>query len=115
MSGEVAMNGFLLYSLLLDKAEHRTHLTLPHDCPTQKDRLLNALAERNKAMEGIGQEEWAHACDLCFRVRETPDGTYGNYVHSLVDITYADALGNSQGPVCRWGWSVYRTTLLRCS
>lgn len=72
MSAETAMNGFLLYSLIL-----------PHESPTQKDRLMDALAERNKAMEGIGQEEWAHACDLCFRVHQVADGTLGEPLYNL--------------------------------
>lgn len=77
MTGDLAMNGFLLYSLLLDKAEHQACLELPHDCPTQRDRLAFVLAERNKLMEGIGQEEWNHACDLCFVVRQAEDGQFG--------------------------------------
>ncbi|TFK91005.1 hypothetical protein K466DRAFT_573933 [Polyporus arcularius HHB13444] len=93
MSGDTAMNGFLLYSLLLDKAEHNSHLTLPHDCPTQKDRLMEALVVRNKAMEGIGQEEWAHACDLCFKVQQKPDGTF-------VKVQYAVGDGLSIGRPC---------------
>lgn len=57
---------FLLYSLLLEKAERRGGLVLPHDEASHKDRLIPALAEQNKAMEGIGQEAYPHACDLCF-------------------------------------------------
>ena len=67
------MNGFLLYSLILDKAEHHTHLELPHDCPTQNDRLSKALAICNKAVESIGLEAWAHACDQCFKVQRIGD------------------------------------------
>ncbi|KAL1937523.1 hypothetical protein VTO73DRAFT_13109 [Trametes versicolor] len=93
MHGDLAMNGFLLYSLLLDKAEHGTCLELPHDCPTQRDRLAVVLAERNKVMEGIGQEEWTHACDLCFKVKEAPDG-------SFVKIQYAVGDGLSMGRPC---------------
>ncbi|KAJ2976816.1 hypothetical protein NUW54_g11507 [Trametes sanguinea] len=115
MHPDMAMNGFFIYSLLLDKAEQRSHLYLPHDCPTQKDRLGSALAERNKAMEGIGQEEWPHACDLCFIVRpaEAGDG-YGelrsiglaNYTrtglseHSSVKIQYAVGDGLAMGRPC---------------
>ncbi|EIW56144.1 uncharacterized protein TRAVEDRAFT_129214 [Trametes versicolor FP-101664 SS1] len=93
MNSDIAMNGFLLYSLLLDKAEHGSHLELPHDFPTQKDRLATALAERNNAMEGIGQEEWTHACDLCFIVKEASDG-------SFVKIQYAVGDGLSMGRPC---------------
>lgn len=83
MSAETAMNGFLLYSLLLDKSEHYSHLILPHESPTQKDCLMDALAECNKAMEGIRQEEWAHACDLCFQVHQVPDGMLGEPLYNL--------------------------------
>ncbi|KAK7001157.1 hypothetical protein R3P38DRAFT_3612695 [Favolaschia claudopus] len=55
MRAEDVLNGFFLYSLLLEKAERRSIL---------KGRLGPALAERNKAMEGIGQEAYPHACDL---------------------------------------------------
>ncbi|KAI0823321.1 hypothetical protein BC628DRAFT_1325118 [Trametes gibbosa] len=54
MSGETAMNGFLLYSVLLNRAEQLACIELPHDCPTQRDRLSAVLAELNKAMEGVG-------------------------------------------------------------
>ncbi|TFY69096.1 hypothetical protein EVJ58_g607 [Rhodofomes roseus] len=85
LAGPEAMQGFLLYSLLLDKAEHGHCLVLPHDFPTQKDRLEVALAERNKAMEGIGQEYWAHACDLCFIIEEAADGTLRKLQFSVGD------------------------------
>lgn len=71
------MNGFFLYSLLLDKAERHGVLVLPHDEPSQKDRLQPALAERNKMTEGIGQECYPHACDLCFIVFLNDDGEIG--------------------------------------
>ncbi|KAK7012469.1 hypothetical protein R3P38DRAFT_2790720 [Favolaschia claudopus] len=74
MRAEDVLNGFFLYSLLLEKAERRSILVLAHDESTQKGRLGPALAERNKAMEGIGQEAYPHACDLCFFVFEDGDG-----------------------------------------
>ncbi|KAJ6494189.1 hypothetical protein C8R45DRAFT_927415 [Mycena sanguinolenta] len=49
-------------------------LVLPHDEASQSDRLQPALAERNSAMEGTGQECYAHACDLCFHVFQNKDG-----------------------------------------
>ncbi|KAF7378026.1 hypothetical protein MSAN_00226500 [Mycena sanguinolenta] len=49
---EDTMNGFFLYSLLLDKTEQGGILVLPHDEASQSDRLQPALAERNSAMEG---------------------------------------------------------------
>ncbi|KAJ7768998.1 hypothetical protein B0H16DRAFT_1781268 [Mycena metata] len=44
---ENTMNGFFLYSLLLDKAEHGGILMLPHDEQSQSDHMEQALAERN--------------------------------------------------------------------
>lgn len=70
------MNGLFLYSLLslLDKSEHSDIPVLPHDEASQSDRLQPALAERNSAMEGTGQECYTHACDLCFVVVEDEQG-----------------------------------------
>jgi len=70
---EYVMNGFLLYSLLLEKSEQGTTLLLSHHELSQKDRLQNALKERNKQMEGTGQESYLHACDLCFLVYTDPE------------------------------------------
>lgn len=61
-------NGFFLYSLLLDRAERGVILQLQHDEASQRDRLQPVLYERNKLTEGIGQELYTHACDLCFVV-----------------------------------------------
>lgn len=68
------MNGFFLYSLLLDKTEQGGILILPHDEASQSYRLQPALAERNSAMEGTGQECYAHACDLCFVIVKNEQG-----------------------------------------
>jgi len=65
---EYVMNGFFLYSLLLEKSEQGTTLLLSHNESSQRDHLQNALKERNKQMEGTGQESYLHACDLCFLV-----------------------------------------------
>ena len=65
------LNGFFIYSLLLHKAEQGGFLILPHDF--DQDRLNVALMERNKEMEGIGQEAYPHACDLCYVVVESGD------------------------------------------
>ena len=68
MWSEDVTNGFFLYSLLLDKAEHGTILILPHDALKQRSRIEPALLARNHEMEGVGQELYLHACDLCFVV-----------------------------------------------
>lgn len=77
---EHILNGFFLYSLLLDKAERGTRLWLIHDESSQKDRLKAALAERNKLMEGIGQENYMHACSLCFIVDENEAGELSKFL-----------------------------------
>lgn len=71
------LNGFFLFSLLLDRAEQKTILYFEHDAPSQKDRLKPALQERNVRMEGFGQEEYTHACDLCYIVFLDEDGRLG--------------------------------------
>ncbi|KAF8175031.1 hypothetical protein K438DRAFT_1608874 [Mycena galopus ATCC 62051] len=86
-------NGFFLYSLLLEKSERSGILMLPHDEASQNDRLQPALAERNKAMEGIGQEHWAHACDLRFVVFEDDSG-------NILKIQTAHCDGDTIGHRC---------------
>lgn len=71
---EVVLNGVFLYCLLLDKAEQGGILVLNQEEHSQRDRLKAALAERNKAMEGTGQECYTHACDACFIVLEDENG-----------------------------------------
>ncbi|PPQ67448.1 hypothetical protein CVT26_007242 [Gymnopilus dilepis] len=82
---EHVLNGFFLYSLLLDKAERGTRLWLVHDESSQRDRLKAALAERNKLMEGIGQENYTHACDLCFIVEENEAGELMKFQAAICD------------------------------
>ncbi|KAF5345361.1 hypothetical protein D9758_008449 [Tetrapyrgos nigripes] len=71
---EDVLNGFFLYSLLLHKAERSAVLILPHDEKSHRMRLRDELALRNKLMEGVGQEQYLHACDLCFKVYEDENG-----------------------------------------
>ncbi|KAJ3506212.1 hypothetical protein NLJ89_g6995 [Agrocybe chaxingu] len=70
---EYVLDGFFLYSLMLDKAERGNPLLLRHDT-TMRERLKNILNERNKEMEGTGQEQYGHACDLCFILLNGPNG-----------------------------------------
>lgn len=85
MCDEDVLNGFFLYSLLLDKAERNWCLTLPHDARTQVDRLHDTLLERNQATEGIGQESYPHICDVCCHVEVAEDGIpCENAFHHLV-------------------------------
>jgi hypothetical protein len=74
LRAEDVLNGFFVYSLLLDKAERQNILILPHSASHQKVRLEPALAERNQSMEGIGQEHYPHACDLCCIMSSDEDG-----------------------------------------
>ncbi|KAJ6532988.1 hypothetical protein B0H19DRAFT_1272602 [Mycena capillaripes] len=89
----VDANGFFLYSLLLEKSEWGGILVLPHDEAKQRDRLQPALAERNKVMEGIGQEYYPHPCDLYFVVFEDAEG-------NLVKIQTAHRDGDTIGHRC---------------
>ncbi|KAH6901186.1 hypothetical protein BKA70DRAFT_1114809, partial [Coprinopsis sp. MPI-PUGE-AT-0042] len=75
---EDVLNGFFLYSLLLDHAERNVCLLLSDDASSQRDRLQGALEKRNKRMQAHGQEQYFHACDLCFRTFER-DGQICTY------------------------------------
>ena len=65
MTGDQALNGFFLYSLLLHHAELGTVLVLPKDASDIRNTLHDAWEQRNTFMEGTGQELWSHACDKC--------------------------------------------------
>ncbi|KAF4614627.1 hypothetical protein D9613_003186 [Agrocybe pediades] len=73
LQDEHVLNGFFIYSLLLEKAERGQILSLGHKL-NHRDRLQPALQERNQSMEGPGQEAYTHACDLCYVVYEGGDG-----------------------------------------
>ncbi|KAJ7687968.1 hypothetical protein B0H17DRAFT_677228 [Mycena rosella] len=62
---EDVWNTFYTYSLRLDYHEHQELMELPHDAPSQAERLRALLEVRNSRMAGTGQEEWNHACDVC--------------------------------------------------
>lgn len=47
---------------------------LSGDGKLQRTRLDPALRTRNKHTEGIGQEAYTHACDLCFFLFEDSNG-----------------------------------------
>ncbi|KAK7683616.1 hypothetical protein QCA50_013454 [Cerrena zonata] len=81
------LNGFFLYSLLLQKAEQGEYLILPHTAENQKLRLQPALQERNSRMEGTGQEYWNHACDTCFIVKEKE-----NHSHEKIQAAVCDGI-----------------------
>ncbi|KAI6012337.1 hypothetical protein EDC04DRAFT_2956638, partial [Pisolithus marmoratus] len=92
MQDEDVLNGFFIYSLLLDKAEKQSQLVLIHDS-LQHTRIDAALIVRNKEMEGIGQEAYPHACDKCFAILNNEQG-------QKVKIQAAVCDGNAIGHLC---------------
>ncbi|KIJ58235.1 hypothetical protein HYDPIDRAFT_103060 [Hydnomerulius pinastri MD-312] len=88
------LNGFFIYSLLLDRAERCGRLVLPHDA-TQKERIEDALIVRNRDMEGTGQEAYYHACSRCFVIEED-----GGEESNEVKIQVAVCDGNTIGHPC---------------
>ncbi|KIJ07033.1 hypothetical protein PAXINDRAFT_121288 [Paxillus involutus ATCC 200175] len=92
MRDEDVLNGFFIYSLLLDKAERQSQLVLSHDSQ-HRVRIDAALIPRNKEMEGIGQEAYPHACDKCFVVVEDNSGC-------KMKIQVAVCDGNTIGHPC---------------
>lgn len=74
-------DSFFLHALLVDRHTNKLPcLELPHNAPTQLDRLRDALLARNQRMAGPGQEEWNHACSLCCLIQDHEDGTSSMYV-----------------------------------
>ncbi|KAL0947556.1 hypothetical protein HGRIS_013649 [Hohenbuehelia grisea] len=71
MTVDDVLNGFFLFSLLLDRQERMERgdyaepLQLENDAPSQAERLRPALEARNYLMVGPGQEAWSHVCNLC--------------------------------------------------
>src|SRR5258705_10835534 len=65
-------DAFVLLSLLRDREIHSRQLKLPHK-GLQKDRLTEAMQERNLRIVTEGQDEIAHSCDKCTRDYKTTD------------------------------------------
>lgn len=86
LRNEDVLNSFFLYSLLLDTAERRTCLILGDDVQNARLRLEPALSARNKRMEGIGQEAYTHACDLCYIIIQGEDGNLCKLIYMHLDI-----------------------------
>ncbi|KAI1791108.1 hypothetical protein LXA43DRAFT_889807, partial [Ganoderma leucocontextum] len=74
LNPELVWDAIFSYSLLLDHHERREALELPHNAPSQAERLRPAIQARNIRMEGPGQEHWSHACNLCCWVHTDDDG-----------------------------------------
>ncbi|RDX54688.1 hypothetical protein OH76DRAFT_1340898, partial [Lentinus brumalis] len=73
LSSETVWHAFYLHALLLDCERRSDILHLPHAGP-HSARLLRALEARNLRMAGLGQPQWAHACDECEKLFP-PDGS----------------------------------------
>ncbi|KAF8989805.1 hypothetical protein BDZ89DRAFT_974611, partial [Hymenopellis radicata] len=67
LSHRTAWEGFIIYSLWLDAVRRKHTLQFPHD-HTRRDRLNEAMKERNSHIKLFGQPEKRHRCDKCVRV-----------------------------------------------
>ncbi|KAG8938985.1 hypothetical protein FRC04_007208 [Tulasnella sp. 424] len=74
VTGETVLHAFFLHALLRDHHKRNTSLILPHH-GENRARLSPALAKRNLRIAGTGQEMLAHACNLCMKIVDGPDGT----------------------------------------
>ncbi|RDX40837.1 hypothetical protein OH76DRAFT_1504468 [Lentinus brumalis] len=70
LSGDTVWHAFYLHALLLDSTRRSDPLRVPHS-GVHAERLQRALEARNLRMAGVGQPEWAHACDLCEKIYPT--------------------------------------------
>ena len=69
LNSDTVWHVFYLHALLLHAQRTHASLVVPHS-GVQSDRFNDALAARNKGMIGVGQPQWAHACDVCEQVFE---------------------------------------------
>ncbi|KDQ10250.1 hypothetical protein BOTBODRAFT_178283 [Botryobasidium botryosum FD-172 SS1] len=110
LSPELVSDGFFLYSLLLHHAEKGTSLTLPEYISgsdelgtTQRARLDIALAARNAATAGTGQEHWGHACTICCKSFENLEGNMVKMHAAVSDGTalrrFCCAVPNCRNPL----------------
>jgi len=75
LSGEIVWDTFFMHCLLRDHCEKSPPaVLLLSNIGLSDGRLRPALQARNLAMVGPGQEQWNHACDLCFASEENGDG-----------------------------------------
>ncbi|KAI0732579.1 hypothetical protein C8Q72DRAFT_874195 [Fomitopsis betulina] len=71
LRGTIVSDAFFLFALLQDHDEHGTTLVVENI--EQSARIDQALAQRNEAIIGPGQELWSHICSRCCEQR-TVDG-----------------------------------------
>ncbi|KAF8579221.1 hypothetical protein K439DRAFT_1648540 [Ramaria rubella] len=93
MGAAHVLDGFFLYSLLLDKMEHSGIPVLPHDAVSQRLCLEGPSTAQNASMEGFGQEYYNYTCDLCCLI-------YGNEEGELVNLQGAMSDGNTISHPC---------------
>ena len=74
ITSEIVWNSFYLHALLLHHTRHASQLKVPHS-GEQADQLTAALNARNEQMVGVGQPEWAHACDNCEKILRPENST----------------------------------------
>lgn len=74
ISGQVVLDAFFIHALLCDRTIRGSTLAIPHH-GLHRDRLEDALMERNLRLAGTGQEMWGHACGSCMKVIDTQDGS----------------------------------------
>ena len=112
ITSEIVWNSFYLHALLLHHTRRASQLKVPHS-GEQADRLTAALNARNEQMVGVGQPEWAHACDDCEKIL-TPENSTGEDTTWSKYITYqrlisAKSFSCDSPPICmRHGRCVYR-------
>ncbi|KAJ7134925.1 hypothetical protein C8R43DRAFT_1072732 [Mycena crocata] len=61
-------DSFFLHALLRDAVKQDYQLSVPHH-GLNNERLNAALKARNARMVGTGQDQWAHACSACMKVK----------------------------------------------
>lgn len=73
-------DAWAIFCLLEDQQARHVHLELPHT-GAQKDRLQEAMQERNERIIRFGQPELPHYCNKCTRIYKKVDAngneTYG--------------------------------------
>ncbi len=87
LTGETVWNAFYLHALLLDRERRSEQLQIPHS-GNHSNRFLAVLGARNVRMAGIGQTQWAHACDECEKIisPKTPSAQLSTFFHALCSM-----------------------------
>ncbi|PIL31096.1 hypothetical protein GSI_05792 [Ganoderma sinense ZZ0214-1] len=88
ITSEIVWNAFFIHALLLHHTRSRLCMKLPHH-GEQSDRIASALLACNEAMVGVGQVEWAHACDDCEKIVEVdaPEGVGRTWARLTADCS----------------------------